>query len=80
MNFLLRNIACEKSDPFLWAAIDELAERYWIRLDWRTDAPHLAPGTPRPLDHIDRLTATRFGKRKNPAPWSTRRRSRIAII
>jgi hypothetical protein len=42
----------------------DLAERYWITIVWRSDAP-AATSEAQPLAGIDRLTATRFGRRKH---------------
>jgi hypothetical protein len=41
----------------------ELCERYWITIVWRPDVP-AATAEQTPLAAIDRLTATRFGRRK----------------
>ena len=64
MRTILRRAEDEAVREAVCVALDELAERYWIRLAWRKQAVDPAPGAPRPLDDIDRLTATRLGKRK----------------
>ena len=48
----------------LCAAIDELAERYWIRIAYREPRPGALPDDAGPLDHIERLVTTRFGRKK----------------
>jgi hypothetical protein len=49
-------------------AIVELGELYWITIAWRKTAPG-ATGAEKPLAGIDRLTATRFGRRKYRSAW-----------
>jgi hypothetical protein len=53
----------------LGAAIDELAERYWIRIAYREPRAGAPPDAAGPLDHIERLVTTRFGRRKYRATW-----------
>jgi hypothetical protein len=52
----------------LCSAIDELAERYWIRVVLLDRAPAQSDTTC-PLDGIDRLCITPFARRKHRAGW-----------
>ncbi|MBX9592694.1 MAG: hypothetical protein K2X43_25680 [Hyphomonadaceae bacterium] len=54
----------------LCAAIDELSERYWITVILCKHAAD-TPGQSYPLDDIDRLRITRYGRRKY-AQWTGR--------
>ena len=56
---LLKHVAIS-DHATLRAAIGELAERYWIRIVYREPPPE----TSGPLDQIERLVATRFGRKK----------------
>jgi hypothetical protein len=53
----------------LVTAITELVERYWITLVWRPAAPGTPEDEPRPYTDIDRLVATRFGRKKYRTTW-----------
>jgi hypothetical protein len=64
---LLRHLRIEPG-AFI-AAVNELAERYWITVVWRK-APEDAPDDePRHYTDIDRLCTTRFGRRKYRTTW-----------
>ena len=45
-------------------AIFDLAERYWITIQWSKAAPGAMAAEEKPLAGIYRLTTTRFGRRK----------------
>ena len=64
MDTLQRRTNCDRDPAILWSFIDELAERYWITVAWHKGALDKPPDAPRLLDDVDRLCATRFGKRK----------------
>ncbi len=50
-------------------AVTELADRYWIRIVWHKAALAAPDGEPLPLTAIDRLTTTRFGRKKYRSTW-----------
>jgi hypothetical protein len=50
-------------------AVNELKERYWITIVWRQAAPGTPEDEPRPLDEVERLCTTRFGRRKYRSTW-----------
>lgn len=54
-------------------ALDELDEFYWITIQWRWSelAPSNEPlrATIQSLTYIDRVTGTRFGRRKHRTSW-----------
>jgi hypothetical protein len=49
-------------------AIFDLAERYWITIVWHR-AARGATAEEQPLAGIERLTITRFGRRKHRGSW-----------
>jgi hypothetical protein len=64
---LLRGLAMDRR--LLIDAVNELKERYWITIVWREAAPGTPEDEPRPLDEVERLTTTRFGRRKYRTTW-----------
>ena len=50
-------------------AVNELKERYWITIVWRQAAPGTPEDEPRPLDEVERLCTTPFGRRKYRSTW-----------
>ena len=64
---LMRHLRLEPRD--LVAAITDLAELYWITIVWRKPTPGTPADETRPLTDIDRLCATRFGRKKYRATW-----------
>jgi hypothetical protein len=52
-------------------AVNDLVERYWIRIVWRKAALAAPEDEPPALADIDRLTTTRFGRRKYRSTWPT---------
>jgi len=50
-------------------AVADLADRYWIRIVWRKAALAAPADEPLPLTAIDRLTTTRFGRKKYRSTW-----------
>jgi hypothetical protein len=64
---LLRRLGME---PRIFVeAVTELAERYWIIIHCRKPAPGTPDDEPRPYTDIERLCATRFGRRKYRTTW-----------
>ena len=61
---LLRRATNDADRAALCDAIGELTERYWVRITWRKTGPDASPDNPRPLEDIDHLRTTRFGRRK----------------
>jgi ubiquinone/menaquinone biosynthesis C-methylase UbiE len=68
----------------LCAVLNELTERRWLRIAWRRTP---LSGGPERLRHVDRITATRFGRarmipleRRKKAKRRRRRRSRIGSV
>jgi hypothetical protein len=59
---LLRDLRIAPRD-FIEAIID-LKERYWIRIVWHKAPPGTPDDEPRDYTEIERLVATRFGRRK----------------
>jgi hypothetical protein len=55
------------ADGALGAAINELAERSWVKVTWR--APHQPPpaGVPERFREVERVTTTSFGRWRYPA-------------
>jgi hypothetical protein len=66
---ILKRAANEQA--LLAAAIDELCERYWIVIVWRKSRAVPPRGELSPLEDIDRLRITRFGRSKY-LRWSSR--------
>jgi hypothetical protein len=50
-------------------AVADLAERYWIRIAWRKAALEAPDDRPHAVADIERLTTTRFGRRKYRSTW-----------
>ena len=65
----LRKRFAPEGRPALAAAIDELAERYWIRVIHLKNSAALSNASC-PLDGIDRLCTSRFGRSRGPKPPS----------
>jgi hypothetical protein len=52
------------------AAVDELAQRRWVKIAWRrTPRTALPDGLPERCRDLDRVTATRFGRWRYLATW-----------
>jgi hypothetical protein len=64
---LLRGLAMERR--MLLDAVNELKERYWITIVWRPAAPGTPEDEPRPLEEVERLCTTWFGRRKYRTTW-----------
>jgi hypothetical protein len=59
-----------RMDPAtLVAAVNELAERYWITVVWRKEVSPPPEDAPRPFTDVARLCTTRFGRRKYRTTW-----------
>jgi hypothetical protein len=67
MRPIVRHLGLEPA--ILVAAITELVDRYWITLVWRPALPGTPEDEPRPHTDIDRLTTTRFGRKKYRSTW-----------
>ena len=50
-------------------AVNELKERYWIRVVWRPERPGAPEEEARPYTDVDRLVTTRFGRKKYRTSW-----------
>jgi hypothetical protein len=66
---MLRHLRMEPGD--LVAAVNELAERYWITIVWRKAPAGTPDDEPRPFTDVHRLVTTRFGRRKYRTTWPT---------
>jgi len=64
---MLRHLRMEPAD--LVAAVNALAERYWIIIVWRKTASAAPEDEPRPFTDVARLCTTRFGRRKYRTTW-----------
>ena len=64
---LLRSLDMDTS-VFIEAARD-LSERFWISIEWRTEAPEMEQGARRPHTDVDRLVVTWFGRWKWRRVW-----------
>jgi len=63
---------CALDWPTLAAALEELIERRWVKVVWRTrPRPHLPPAVPERCAHIDRIVASRHGRWRYLATWPT---------
>jgi len=67
---LMRDVGMDKRQ--LVDAATELVERYWIVSTWRKLAPGVPKEETRPIEELDRLTTTRFGRRKYRTTWPPR--------
>ena len=56
----------------LAAAVNELAERCWVKIAWRNPRTRMQPGLPDRFREVDRVTTTAFGRFRYPVTWSTR--------
>lgn len=64
---LLRGLSMDRRT--LVEAITDLRERYWITVIWRKPPPGTPDDASRPLDDVERLCTTRFGRRKYRTTW-----------
>jgi hypothetical protein len=67
LRVMLRHLRMEPAA--LVAAVNELAERYWITVVWRKEASAPPEDAPRPFTDVARLCTTRFGRRKYRTTW-----------
>jgi hypothetical protein len=56
----------------LVAAVNELAERSWVKVAWRHPRARLPDGLPERFREVERVTTTAFGRWRYPVTWSTR--------
>ncbi|NWG72697.1 MAG: hypothetical protein HXY23_13985 [Parvularculaceae bacterium] len=50
-------------------AVNELAERCWVKIAWRNPRRRLPPGLPERFRAVDRVTTTGLGKWRYPVTW-----------
>ena len=50
-------------------AVNELAERSWVKITRRTTRPHPPADLPELFHPVDRVTTTGFGKWRYPVTW-----------
>jgi hypothetical protein len=55
----------------LVAAVNELAERCWVKIAWRHPRARLPAGLPERFREVERVTTTAFGRWRYPVTWST---------
>jgi len=55
----------------LAAAVNELAQRSWVKIEWRNPRRRMPPGLPERFREVERVTTTAFGRWRYPATWST---------
>ncbi len=56
----------------LAGAVNELAERGWVKTEWRHPRARLPADLPDRFREVDRVTTTAFGRWRYPVTWSTR--------
>ena len=56
----------------LAAAINELAERRWVKISFRTPRKVLPPDLPERCRRVDRITTTRYGRWRYATTWPAR--------
>ena len=54
----------------LAAAVNELAERCWVEVTWRTPRSRLPDGLPERFREVQRITTTPFGRWRYPVTWA----------
>jgi hypothetical protein len=58
------------SSDDLAAAVNELAQRHWVKITWRNrPRAHLPDGLPERFRAVDRVTTTGFGRWRYPVTW-----------
>ena len=55
----------------LATAVNELAERGWVKVEWRTPRTPLPEGIPDRFREVERITTTRFGRFRHSVTWPT---------
>ena len=55
----------------LRAALNELAERRWVRINWRKPRKVMPTDLPEPCRAVDRVTTTRYGRCRYSVTWPT---------
>ncbi len=65
---LLRWSGLEPDD--LAAAVNELSQRCWVEVAWRTPRSRLPEGLPDRFREVERVTTTRFGRWRYPVTWA----------
>ncbi len=64
---LLRRIGMEQG--MLVDAVNELVERYWMKIVWRKSAGIMPGEDSRPLTDADSLVSTRWGRYRYRSTW-----------
>ena len=77
---ILRHAGCMRTGPLLrWsglepddlaAAVNELSQRSWVEVTWRTPHSRLPEGLPERFREVERVTTTRFGRWRYPVTWA----------
>lgn len=52
-------------------AINELAERGWVKIEWRNPRRRMPDGTPECFRTVERITTTAFGRWRYSVTWPT---------
>ena len=55
----------------LATAVNELAERCWVNIEWRAPRDPLPEGIPERFREAERVTTTRFGRYRASVTWPT---------
>jgi hypothetical protein len=53
----------------LAAAVNELAERCWVKIEWRHPRDRLPDDLPERFRDVERVTTTRFGRIRDRVTW-----------
>jgi hypothetical protein len=53
----------------LATAVNELAERCWVKVTWRRPRVRLPPGVPERWREVERVTSTAFGRWRYSVTW-----------
>lgn len=50
-------------------AINELAQRYWVNINWRNPGAPVREHLPERFRKVERITTTRFGRFRYSVTW-----------